>query len=124
MNKKEMLVTKIDHGTVIDKIPAGKSLQIMRILKIDESYNNTVAVAIRVISKSMEIKDILKIKDRILSEEELKKIWLISPNAKISIIKDYEVSDQFSLSDREFSNVFQGVLRCNNPTCEQIKMNL
>jgi len=117
MTDKEMLVTKIDEGTVIDKITAGKSLQILKILKINEQVENTIAVAIRVKSQSMGIKDMVKLKDRFLSEEELKKIWLIAPNAKISLIKDYEVSNQFRLSDREFSNTFEEVLICNNPTC-------
>ena len=113
----EMLVTKIDQGTVIDKIPAGKSMQILRILKIDENVENTIAVAIRVKSQSMGVKDMVKLKDRFLSDAELKKIWLISPNAKISTIKDYEVDTQFRLSDKEFSSTFEGVLICNNPTC-------
>ena len=47
---KQMLVTKIDNGTVIDKIPPGKSIQILRILNIDEDALDTVAVAIRVTS--------------------------------------------------------------------------
>lgn len=115
--KVQMLVNKIDNGTVIDKIPAGKSIQILRILKIDESVENTVAIAIRVDSKSMRIKDILKIKNRKLTSEELKKLWLIAPKAKISIIENYEVKEQFILEEQDFSDEFQGVLVCNNPTC-------
>jgi len=113
----QMLVSKIDHGTVIDKIPAGKSLAILRILRIDEEVRDTIAVAIRVKSQSMGIKDMVKLKNRTLNDEELKKLWLIAPNAKISIIKNYEVAEQFRLTDREFNNEFTGLLVCNNPTC-------
>ena len=37
-----MLVTKIENGTVIDKIPPGKSIQILRILNIDEDALDTL----------------------------------------------------------------------------------
>ncbi|MHA2503947.1 MAG: aspartate carbamoyltransferase regulatory subunit [Candidatus Kariarchaeaceae archaeon] len=115
--EKQMLVTKIDNGTVIDKIPAGKALQILRILKIYDTVEFTIAVAIRVDSRSLGTKDIVKMKDRQLSEDELKKIWLIAPNAKISRIEGYEVREQFMLQERQFNNKFTGVLTCNNPTC-------
>ncbi|MDH5646494.1 MAG: aspartate carbamoyltransferase regulatory subunit, partial [Candidatus Heimdallarchaeota archaeon] len=117
LNTQKMLVSKIPNGTVIDKIPGGKSLQILKILGIKDEVENTIAVAIRVNSKSMKTKDIIKLKDRNLSIEELKKIWLIAPQSKISIINNYKVNEQFTLSDKHFSNEFEGVLQCNNPTC-------
>ena len=67
---KQMLVTKIENGTVIDKIPPGKSIQILRILNIDEDALDTVAVAIRVTSKSMGRKDIIKLTNRYLEDEK------------------------------------------------------
>ena len=114
---KQMLVTKIENGTVIDKIPPGKSIQILRILNIDEDALDTVAVAIRVTSKSMGHKDIIKLTNRFLEDVELKKIWLISPNAKIFIVNNFAISDKFDLSSRELVKEFTGVLTCINPTC-------
>ncbi len=114
---KQMLVSKIPNGTVIDKIPAGKSYQIIKILKINEDITDTVAIAIRVSSKSMGSKDIVKLRNRKLTDSELKKCWLIAPNAKIALIDNYEVIERFKLADREFSNIFEGVLTCINPTC-------
>lgn len=114
---KQMLVTKIENGTVIDKIPPGKSIQILRILNIDEDALDTVAVAIRVTSRSMGRKDIIKLTNRYLEDDELKKIWLISPNAKISIVNKFSISEKFDLASRELTNEFSGVLTCINPTC-------
>jgi len=115
--KDQMLVSKIENGTVIDKIPAGKSLEILKILKIKDSENETIAIGIHVSSKSMGRKDLVKLTNRTLSDDELKRIWLISPEAKISKIVNFDVNDQFLLSEREFSNEFEGVLKCINPTC-------
>ncbi|MHA2170103.1 MAG: aspartate carbamoyltransferase regulatory subunit [Candidatus Kariarchaeaceae archaeon] len=113
----QMLVSKIESGTVIDKIPPGKSLQILRILRIDEDAPDTVAVAIKVTSQSMGRKDIIKLTNRYLNDEEYKKIWLIAPLARIVLIQHFDVSEKFNLADRELSQEFTGVLSCQNPTC-------
>lgn len=113
----QMLVSKIKDGTVIDKIPPGKSILLLKILNIDENLADTIGLAIKVTSKSMGRKDIVKLTNRFLSDEEYKKIWLIAPKAKIAIIKDYEVSEKFNLQEKELSMEFTGVLTCNNPTC-------
>ncbi len=114
---KKMLVSKIDKGTVIDKIPSGISLQILKILKIREDVEETVAVAIRVKSKSMGRKDIIKLTHRFLCEDELFKIWIVAPEAVITSIDNYKVQNKIKLSDLQFSNEFEGLLKCNNPTC-------
>ena len=116
-NSKEMLVSKIENGTVIDKIIEGKSIQVLKILGIDENPEDTIAVAIKVTSKSMGRKDIIKLTNRYLNDEELKKLWLIAPQSVISIINGFQVSDKFVLASREFTNEFTGVLTCINPTC-------
>ena len=115
--EKEMLVSKINEGTVIDKIPGGLSITILRVLNIREDVTDTVAVAIRVKSSSLGVKDIIKMTNRFLTEEEYKKIWLIAPQSVISTIQDYNVSDKFILSSKITSNEFTGVLKCDNPSC-------
>ena len=114
---RHMLVSKIEDGTVIDKIPPGKSIQILRILNIDENSVDTVAVAIKVTSQSMGRKDIIKLTNRYLEDNELKKIWLIAPNAIVSIVHNFNISEKFDLASRELTNEFSGVLKCINPTC-------
>lgn len=117
MTEKTMLVAKIDDGTVIDKIPAGLSITLLRVLKIREDITDTVAVGIRVKSESMGTKDIVKLTNRYLTQNELKTIWLIAPDAVITIIKDYIVSEKFKIAERTDSNDFSGVLKCENPSC-------
>ncbi len=117
MTDKKMLVSKIDNGTVIDKIGAGMSLTILRVLNIREDYSDTVAVAIMVSSESMGKKDIVKLTHRDLSEDELKAIWLIAPDAVVSVIDNYKVSEKFKIAGKITSNQFSGVLKCENPSC-------
>ena len=53
--EKTMLVSKIENGTVIDKIPAGKSLQVLRVMHINEDVTDTVTIAYIVNGEISEI---------------------------------------------------------------------
>jgi carbamoyl-phosphate synthase large subunit len=92
MEETELRISKIEDGTVIDHITPGKALEIVKILKITEEYpNSVISIAMNVPSKKYGIKDILKIEGKRISPKEFKKIALISPNATVSLIKDFEV---------------------------------
>jgi len=88
-NSTHMLVSKIENGTVIDKIFPGKSIQVLRILGIDEEAVDTVAVAIKVTSKSMGRKDLIKLTNRYLNDDELKTIIEQTINGAVSTIPAY-----------------------------------
>ncbi len=111
---RELRVTPIKNGTVIDHIPAGMSLKVLKILDIDESVQSTVTVAMHVPSKKSSWKDIVKVEDRELSPREVDKIALIAPQATVNVIRNYNVAEKrvVSLPDRA-----RGILRCENPNC-------
>jgi aspartate carbamoyltransferase regulatory subunit len=112
---KELRVTPIKNGTVIDHIPAGMSLKVLRILGItDESSDSTVTVAMRVTSKKSELKDIVKVEDRELLEKEVDKIALVAPKATINIIQNYTIKQKHKV---ELPKVAKGILKCGNPNC-------
>ena len=111
---KELVVSKIREGTVIDHINAGKALLVLKILGIDVGTELTVSMAMNVPSSKMGKKDILKVEGMYISEEELSKIALISPNATINLIKDYEIERKFKVKPPE---VVDDVLKCPNPMC-------
>ncbi len=111
--KTDMKVRKIKNGTVIDHIPAGKSLSVLKILNLDK-YNDTVLLAMNVPSKKMGKKDILKIENKELKEEEVNKISLIAPEATINIIRDYNVVEKRKV---EIPNIIEGIIKCNNYNC-------
>ena len=111
---RELRVTPIKNGTVIDHIPAGMALKVLKILGIGESVPSTVTVAMHVPSKAMGWKDIVKVEDRELSSREVDKIALIAPRATVNVIRNYNVAEKHvvKLPDRAV-----GILRCANPNC-------
>ncbi len=111
---RELRVTPIKNGTVIDHIPAGMALKVLKVLGIGESVSSTVTVAMHVPSKAMGWKDILKVEDRELSAREVDKIALIAPRATVNVIRNYNVAEKHvvRMPDRAV-----GILRCGNPNC-------
>ncbi len=111
---RELRVTPIKNGTVIDHIPAGMALKVLKILDIDEGVSSTVTVAMHVPSKAMGWKDIVKVEDRELSPREVDKIALIAPKASVNVIRNYNVAEKHvvRLPDRAV-----GILKCGNPNC-------
>jgi aspartate carbamoyltransferase regulatory subunit len=59
-------------------------------------------------------KDIVKIENRELRTEEVDRIALIAPQAKINIIRDYRVVEKKGV---EIPKILRGVVRCPNPGC-------
>lgn len=74
-NKSELKIKAIENGTVIDHITANKSLHILKILGLPDNATQNVTIAMNVTSKENGRKDILKIENRELMQENLIK-WL------------------------------------------------
>ena len=62
----------------------------------------------------MGSKAIIKITDVFFHENEINKIALVAPEAKLNIIKDYEVVEKKLV---EVPEVIVGIAKCVNPTC-------
>ncbi|RLG89322.1 MAG: aspartate carbamoyltransferase regulatory subunit [Thermoprotei archaeon] len=111
---KELIVSKIRNGTVIDHIPAGKALTVLRILGITGREGVMVAIVMNVDSKKLGRKDIVKIENRELTAKETDMIALIAPTATINIIRDFMVIEKRKVV---VPSVVKGLLKCPNPTC-------
>jgi len=109
-----LLVSPIRNGTVIDHITAGEALNVLRILGITGSTRECLSIATNVESKRLGKKDIVKIENRELRTEEVDRIALIAPHARINIIRDYHVAEKKGV---EIPKVLKGVVRCPNPGC-------
>jgi aspartate carbamoyltransferase regulatory subunit len=109
---KEMKVDAIKNGTVIDHIPPGLAFKVIDLLKL--SQGETVMAGINFSSKKHGRKDIVKIENRELSQDEVNRIALIAPDANLSIIRNYEI---VSKSRVEVPRHIHGLIRCPNPTC-------
>ena len=109
---KQLKVDAIKNGTVIDHIPAGKGMQVADLINI--SGKNIAMIGISLNSKKGRKKDILKIENRVLSQEEINSIALIAPFATIAIIKNFEVIRK---SKAEIPELIEGLILCPNPKC-------
>lgn len=87
-------VTAIRNGTVVDHISGGRVLQALQIFGIEGSQSNPISLVMNVPSRKLGTKDILKIEDRELTQEELDRLALIAPHASVSIIRNHVVAEK------------------------------
>jgi len=112
---RELKITPIKNGAVIDHIANGLALEVLRIIGVrDLDKDSTVSVAIHVRSGKLGWKDIVKVENMELSPRKVNAIALIAPTATISIIRDYKVREKRVV---DLPPRIVGVLRCPNPTC-------
>ena len=107
MIDRELKVSKIKDGTVIDHIRGGYALDVVRILGISGKERRVMTIAINVPSRKFRVKDVVKIEGKALDS-------LVAPHATINIVRDYEVIEKLEV---KLPSVFEGILRCINPCC-------
>jgi aspartate carbamoyltransferase regulatory subunit len=111
---RQLRVSKIRNGTVIDHVPGGQALNVLAILGIDGTRGEEVSVGMNVPSDRLGKKDIVKVEGRELSQDEVDVLSLVAPAATINIVRDYDVIEK-SRVDRPDRVV--GVLTCPNINC-------
>jgi len=110
---KELKVAALKNGTVIDHIPPEKLFKVISILHL-ENIPNQVTFGQNLDSGKLGKKAIIKVTDRFFEQNEVNKIAILAPNAKINTIRDYEVIDKKTL---ELPCEITGVIKCINPQC-------
>lgn len=113
MAKKELQVSAIENGTVIDHIPADKLFDVISVLGIAE-MGNAMTFGTNLRSSKLGKKAIVKIWNKFLEDDEVNKLALVAPSAKINIIRDYEVSEKKKVNVPE---KVEGIVKCMNPKC-------
>lgn len=114
MTDKTQLVNKIKNGTVIDHIPVNRGLKVLELLGSNISKIETAVIIINMVSGALDHKDILKIENRELTNNEVNKISLIAPDATLNIIRDWKVSHK---SDITVPDILEDVFDCPNSNC-------
>ena len=94
-------VTAICNGTVVDHIPSGRAIQVLKMLSLDIGRSNPISLVMNVPSAKLGRKDVLKIEDRELSQEELDRLALLAPAASVAIIRNYSCLLYTSPSPRD-----------------------
>ncbi|MBU0980406.1 MAG: aspartate carbamoyltransferase regulatory subunit [Nanoarchaeota archaeon] len=110
---KELKVTAIENGSVIDHIPTDNTFNVIGILKLDR-HDDTILIATNLPSKKLGKKGIVKVSGRQLTKDEANKIALVAPDATINIIKDFEIVEKLKAS---LPKQLVNVSKCFNPNC-------
>lgn len=112
---RELKVTPIRNGTVIDHLPAGSALKICQVLGIPRPGSaSTVSVVVNVPSDTMNLKDILKVEDRDLHPEDLSRLSVLAPSCTVNTIRDYHVEEK---TQPEVPDSVTSLIDCPNPQC-------
>ncbi len=106
-------VQAIKNGTVIDHIPAGYGLTIIKLLG-GIPIHKVITLGFNLRSKALTHKDIIKIEDRELTEKEVGQIALIALNATINIVRGYRVVKKIK---PRLPEILTGAVPCPNPNC-------
>lgn len=107
-------VTAINNGTVIDHVPAGAALSVLRMLGVSDDRASPISLVMNVPSSKHGRKDIIKVEDRELTQDELDRLALIAPKASVAIIRSYSVAEKRVVSiGKELVNV----ARCTFSNC-------
>jgi len=114
MAERAYKLYKIENGIAIDHIPQFQALKVIRVLGLDTDHNSTVSIGTNFSSSKMGNKDVVKIENKKLTEEELNKIAIIAPTATINWIENSQLVKKHKV---ELPNILKGIVQCANPNC-------
>ena len=114
MEQSELMVRRIKEGTVIDHIDEGKGLQVLDALRIDGQDGSLITLAMNVPSGKSKKKDIIKVENKFLKDDDTNKIAIIASKATINIIKNYKLIEKRRVA---LPNEIDKIFRCTNPDC-------
>ncbi|MDR0698549.1 MAG: aspartate carbamoyltransferase regulatory subunit [Tannerella sp.] len=113
MMEKELKVSAIKNGTAIDRIPSNVLFKVINILGL-QNCENQITFGMNLDSKKLGKKAIIKVTDRFFTPDEVNRIALIAPMAKLNIIRNYEVVEKREV---EVPEITENILKCINPKC-------
>ena len=110
---KELKVSALENGTVLDHIPEENVYKALDILGL-KGISNQITIGINLNSKLFGKKGIIKIADRFFEDDELNRLALIAPHATVNIIRNFQVVEKKKLVMPER---IEGLAKCMNPKC-------
>lgn len=113
MKEPKQLSVAIESGTVIDHIPAKTLFKVISILGLDH-IDSQITFGTNLESKKLGRKAIIKISGKFFEDNDINRIALVAPEAKLNIIKDYEVVEKKVV---EVPDAIVGIAKCMNPKC-------
>lgn len=110
---KQLSVSAIENGTVIDHVPAKNLFKVIQILGLDH-IDNQITFGTNLESKKLGSKAIIKIAGKYFEDADINRIALVAPDAKLNIIREYEVVEKREV---QVPDEIVGIAKCMNPKC-------
>ncbi len=109
----KLQVEAIKCGTVIDHIPAQIGFKLLSLFKLTET-DQRITIGLNLPSNELGRKDIIKIENTFLTEQQVNQLAVYAPKATVNRIDDYLVVKKLMPTLPDHIN---GVLRCPNSNC-------
>jgi len=113
MKDKQLSVSAIREGTVIDHIPATVLFKVVSILNLDQ-LDTMITIGNSLGSEKLGKKGIIKLSKVFFEDNDINKIALVAPCAKLNIIRNYEVVEKRVVA---IPDKIVGIVKCVNPKC-------
>lgn len=110
---RQLSVSAIENGTVIDHVPAKNLFKVIQILGLDR-IETQITFGTNLESEKLGRKAIIKIEGVFFEDKDINRIALVAPDAKLNIIRDYEVVEKKLV---EVPDTIFGIAKCMNPKC-------
>lgn len=109
----KLQVEAIKCGTVIDHIPAQVGFTLLTLFRLTET-DQRITIGLNLPSREQGRKDLIKIENTFLTDEQVNQLALYAPNATVNRIDDYEVVGK---SNPTLPERIENVLVCPNSNC-------
>ncbi|MGT3205445.1 aspartate carbamoyltransferase regulatory subunit [Yersinia enterocolitica] len=109
----KLQVEAIKCGTVIDHIPAQIGFKLLSLFKLTAT-DQRITIGLNLPSKRSGRKDLIKIENTFLTEQQANQLAMYAPDATVNRIDNYEVVKKLTLS---LPDHIDGVLTCPNSNC-------
>jgi aspartate carbamoyltransferase regulatory subunit len=113
MSHETRPVAAIKKGTVIDHIPHGQALPIVHLLSLMKQKFK-IMIGINLESKNFKIKDLIKIENYLVTEDEANMIVVFAPEATINLIENFSVKQKITTC---VPADIKAVFACPNRAC-------
>jgi len=110
---KELIVSALDQGTVINHIPSKSVWEVVKILGL-EHFDHAVFIGMNLYSEKLGNKGIIKVRNKFFKAAEINKISLVAPQATLTIIEDYNVKSKTIV---KVPDKIIGIVQCPNAKC-------
>ena len=111
--KTQLQVEAIRNGTVIDHIPAGQALKILKLFHVLDTHE-AITVGFNLPSKAFGHKDLIKIENATVTEDQANQLALFAPDATVNIIQEFQVVEKRKLCLPER---IKHIFSCPNSNC-------